>query len=228
MDVRIIERPIGRREARKQDRRDAIISAARRSFLDDGYAATSMSGLLKTLGGSKATLWSYFRSKEELFAAVIEDVTRVFRQQLESELVATGELRSTLVAFCRSFMSKTANPDAVATWRLVVAESGRFPEVGRIFYERAAGHVEAALAGYLRQQIEAGRLHDEDPARMAQLIISMCATQQNKLLWGVKESDGVAEDADASRFADYFLRLFSTLTPHQSELMLDTKRRARP
>lgn len=210
MGIGIIERPMGRREARKQDRREAIVAAARRSFLDDGYAATSMSGLLKTLGGSKATLWSYFRSKEELFAAVIEDVTRAFRQQLESELVATGTLRSTLVAFCRSFMNKTAHPDAVATWRLVVAESGRFPEVGRIFYERAAGHVETALASYLRQQIEADRLRDEDPARMAQLLVSMCATQQNKLLWGVEEGDGVAKDADATRFADYFLRLFST------------------
>lgn len=169
-----------------------------------------MSGLLKTLGGSKATLWTYFRSKEELFAAVIEDVTRAFRQQLESELVATGELKPTLLAFCRSFMSKTTSPDAVATLRLVIGESGRFPEVGRVFHERAAGHVEAALAGYLTQQIEAGRLRDEDPTRMAQLLIGMCATQQNKLLWGVEQSVGAATDADASRFAEYFLRLFST------------------
>jgi AcrR family transcriptional regulator len=205
-----IERPMGRREARKQDRREAIVAAARRSFLDDGYAATSMSGLLKTLGGSKATLWSYFRSKEELFAAVIEDVTLAFRQQLENELVATSEPKPTLVAFCRSFMNKTATPDAVATWRLVVAESERFPEVGRIFYERAAGHVEAALAGYLTQQIEAGRLRDEGSARMAQLLISMCATQQNELLWGVKPGGDATAEADATRFADYFLRLFAT------------------
>jgi TetR/AcrR family transcriptional repressor of mexJK operon len=78
-----IEREVGRREARKLDRRKAIVDAARRAFLDDGYAATSMSGLLKTLGGSKATLWSYFRSKEELFAAVVADVTAEFRKELE-------------------------------------------------------------------------------------------------------------------------------------------------
>lgn len=200
---------MGRREARKQDRREAIVAAARRSFLDQGYAATSMSGLLKTLGGSKATLWGYFRSKEELFAAVIEDVTRVMREQLEGELLAADDLRATLVTFCRSFMNKITNPDAVATWRLVVAESGRFPEVGRIFYDRAAGHVERALASYLAQQIAMGRLRDEGPVEMAQLLISMCATRQNKLLWGV--DDFAAEDchADSDRFADYFLRLFA-------------------
>jgi TetR/AcrR family transcriptional regulator, mexJK operon transcriptional repressor len=209
MDGETVQRPIGRRETRKQDRRAGIVAAARRSFLDDGYAATSMSGLLKTLGGSKGTLWGYFRSKEDLFAAVIEDVTLAFRQQLESELVTSGELRSTLVAFCRSFMNKTANPDAVATWRLVVAESGRFPEVGKIFYERVAGHVETALTAYLTQQVVAGQLRNEDPLAMAQLLISMCATQQNKLLWGVQLDDFAEKDAEASRFADYFLRLFA-------------------
>lgn len=209
MNTERIEPVIGRREARKQDRREAIVAAARRSFLDNGYAATSMSGLLKTLGGSKATLWGYFRSKEELFAAVIEDVTLVLRLQLESELLAAAELKPTLITFCRSFMNKMANPDAVATWRLVVAESGRFPEVGRIFYEQAARHVERALADYLAQQIQAGRIGGEDPARMAQLLISMCAAEQNKFLWGVALVDAGDQAADAERYADYFLRLFS-------------------
>ena len=209
METHIIERPMGRREARKLDRREAIILAARRSFLDDGYAATSMSSLLKTLGGSKATLWGYFRSKEELFAAVIEHVTLAFREQVEGELLSAGELEPTLVAFCRSFMEKMANPDAVATWRLVVAESGRFPEVGKIFYERAAGHVERAIAAYLAEQVRAGHLRNEDPDMMAQLLISMCATQQNKLLWGILPTDAGEIDVNAAQFAAYFLRLFS-------------------
>ena len=50
------EPALGKREARKQDRRDAIVAAARRSFLEEGYAATSMSGLLKTLGGLSPAL----------------------------------------------------------------------------------------------------------------------------------------------------------------------------
>lgn len=204
-----IERPISRREARKQDRREAIVAAARSSFMDNGYAATSMSGLLKTLGGSKATLWGYFRSKEELFAAVIEDVTLGMREQLEDELLAAADLKTTIATFCRSFMAKVTSPDAVATWRLVVAESGRFPEVGRIFYERAAGLVEGALTRYLAQQIAAGRLRDEGPVEMAQMLISMCATRQNKLLWGVADHVPEADEVDGNRFAEYFLRLFA-------------------
>ncbi|MFY0108264.1 TetR/AcrR family transcriptional regulator, partial [Acinetobacter baumannii] len=74
--------PPSRREARKQDRRQAILDAARTSFFEQGYDGTSMSGLLATLGGSKATLWSYFRSKEELFAAVLDEATAAHRGSL--------------------------------------------------------------------------------------------------------------------------------------------------
>ncbi len=199
----------GKREARKQDRRDAIVAAARRSFLDDGYAATSMSGLLKTLGGSKATLWSYFRSKEELFAAVIADVTAAFRQRVTDELLTPGDMPATLVNFCRVFMNKTAHPDAVAAWRLVVGESGRFPEVGAIFYEQAAGHIERALATYIAEQIAAGRLRDEGPTDMARMLIGMTGAQQNRRLWGVEPAPADGMDAEARRFAGYFLRLFA-------------------
>lgn len=203
------KQPSNRRQARKQDRRQAIVDAARRSFLEDGYAATSMSGLLTTLGGSKATLWSYFRSKEELFAAVIEDISSAFREELERGLLTPADLEKTLVAFCRGFMAKTGHPDAVGAWRLIVGESGRFPELGRIFYEKAAQRVEHALAGYLAAQTAAGRLREEDPEKMAQFLLGLCTTQHNRRLWGVVSPEGETLDADAARFTSYFLRLFA-------------------
>src|SRR4026208_346391 len=66
---------LSRREARRRDRRGAIIGVARRSFLNNGYAATTMSSIAAELGGSKGTLWSYFPGKEELFAAVLRETT---------------------------------------------------------------------------------------------------------------------------------------------------------
>lgn len=203
--------PLGKREARKQDRRQAIVAAARRSFLEEGYAATSMSGLLSELGGSKATLWSYFRSKEELFAAVIEDVTADFREELERGLLASADLETTLCSFCLGFMRKTSHPDAVAAWRLITGESGRFPELGRIFYERAAMRVEQALAGYLKGQIDAGLLRDEGPVAMAQVLLGLCATQHNRRLWGISPDVSDTAERDARRFTGYFLRLFATV-----------------
>jgi TetR/AcrR family transcriptional repressor of mexJK operon len=199
-------RPLGRREERKRERRATIVAAARRSFLNDGYAATTMSGLLTTLGGSKATLWSYFRSKEELFAAVIEDVTRILRKQADDDLFSSDDIATALTSFCQGFMDRIASPDAVATWRLVTSESGRFPEVGRIFHEVAASRVERALADYIKRQIQAGNLIDEGAAEMSKLLLSMCTGQQTRLLLGV---DGEDTHLSAGRYAAYFLRLFA-------------------
>lgn len=204
------ERTLGKREARKQDRRQAIIAAARRSFLENGYAATSMSGLLNELGGSKATLWSYFRSKAELFAAVLEDETAASREELLEDLSASADLQTTVTTFCRNFMRKTAQADAVAAWRLVVGESGRFPELGQIFYEHAAMRVERALADYLAGQIACGRLRDEDPLNMAQVLLGLCATQRDRRLWGILPEETDEADADSRRFTEYFLRIFAT------------------
>ena len=171
-----------------------------------------MSGLLKVLGGSKATLWSYFRSKEELFAAVIEDVTASFRHQVETDLLTPGALEETLVNFCRSFMRRLSQADGVATWRLVMAESSRFPEVGQIFYRQAAGHVERALAAFLQGQIDAGRLRDEGALDMARLLIGMHKAGLHRRLWGVETADSTDTDAEAQKFVGYFLRLFAL--PH--------------
>ena len=54
-------------------RRDAIIDVAREVFFEEGYAAASMSSIAARLGGSKGTLYNYFRSKDELFEAQVRD-----------------------------------------------------------------------------------------------------------------------------------------------------------
>ncbi|GGB29183.1 TetR family transcriptional regulator [Sphingomonas metalli] len=198
-----------RREQRKQDRRQAIVDAAKISFLEDGYAATSMSGLLKTLGGSKATLWSYFRSKEELFAAVIADLTQASRLEMAEALSTATELEPALTAYCRSLMRKLNNPDSIATYRLVVGESGRFPEVGRIFYQQAVEPTRARLAAFLADHIAAGWLRDSGPAHMAEVLSNMSAGPHTRLLWNNRTMTAAEMDENATRVARCFLRAFA-------------------
>jgi AcrR family transcriptional regulator len=200
--------PPSRREARKHDRRQAILEAARASFLEKGYDGTSMSGLLATLGGSKATLWSYFRSKEELFAAMLEHATAEHRASLLACIEPTGDLVESLALFCRRFLEKLSSPDSLALWRLVAAESGRNPEIGRIFYERAPRRIEEGLTAFIAKHIEMGELRDEDPLRAARVLMSLCAGRQHRMLWGIASADPDAIEADAEVVVDTFLRAF--------------------
>lgn len=200
----------GRREQRKHERRKAIIEVARISFLENGYAATSMSGLLDTLGGSKSTLWSYFRSKEDLFRAVIDDATTEFRDSLISALAPHKGLAESLRVFCRQFMLATESPQAVALWRLIIGEGARFPELGTIFYESAAqipfNALSTFLSPYIGKELKAG-----DPKRMAQILISLCTGHQERFLLGVNVNSYEILDEAALEYTTLFLLAYSNL-----------------
>src|SRR3954463_14723962 len=60
-----------RMRVRTADRRQAIIDAAMQVFREVGYERASMAMISARVGGSKATLYGYFASKEELFAAAM-------------------------------------------------------------------------------------------------------------------------------------------------------------
>jgi TetR/AcrR family transcriptional repressor of mexJK operon len=209
MTIETSEPSLSRRDARKLDRRQAIIEAARHSFLEHGYAGTSMSALVKTLGGSKGTMWSYFPSKEALFGAVIEHVSASFRAELANVLTTRGELETVLVAFCRTFMRKISSPESLETWRLVVAESGRFPEVGRIFYQQAARHTREGLTRFLAPHVAEGRLRQGRPDHMAERLIDLCVGPQNRRLWGVEAHLAASAAEDAAEIVQLFLRAYA-------------------
>ncbi len=58
----------------RDERRQAMVAIASDVFMEEGYAATSMSAIAARLGGSKGTLYNYFRSKAALFTAVVEEL----------------------------------------------------------------------------------------------------------------------------------------------------------
>src|SRR3546814_8724283 len=69
-----------------------------------------MSGIAATLGGSKSTLWRYFSSKEELFAAVLDDATAEFKRELGELLLSHQGVRNTLMRLCLHFIEKLVDP----------------------------------------------------------------------------------------------------------------------
>jgi AcrR family transcriptional regulator len=208
METVIDDRPCSRREARRQSRRDAILAVAYASFREHGYAGTTMSAIAAALGGSKGTLWSYFPSKEELFAAVLDQATTAFRARLSETLDPCGDLEQTLRRFCHGLMGKVTSSDAIALHRLVIAEAGRLPEVGRIFYDRAPRQTHRLLAQFLSGAMERGQLRQGDPLVAARLLTHLCmAGCHQQLLMGMLESASTEQiEADIDNAVSLFLR----------------------
>jgi len=109
-----------------------ILEAATQLFLRDGYAATSIEAVLDASGGSKATLYSYFSTKDDLFRAVVQEA---IRHQRQPTLDLHGNPRAALVDFIVQAFEIMSAPRHRALLRVVVAERERFPDLARLYYE---------------------------------------------------------------------------------------------
>lgn len=202
--------PPSRREARRQLRREAIVEVASQSFLENGYAGTTMSDIAALLGGSKGTLWSYFPCKEELFDAVLDQLTRAYRAELSLMLAPGGDAESTLRRFCTQFLTKVMAPDRIALYRLVVRATARFPEVGRMFHECGPKLTQQQLSAYLADAAAGGEFVIADPLAAARQLIALClAGSHQSMLMGVIETlDPGRIEADVDAAMSVFLRAY--------------------
>ena len=170
--------PSGRRAARKADRRRTILEVAERSFLEHGYAETSMSTIAAELGGSKTTLWSYFPSKEALFTAVLDRMIAEFAQELEEALIpSSGGLEAALGRFGRTFARKLLSGSSIALHRLVLAELDRMPEIAEAFATRGPDRVRERMRGFFADEMAAGRLRPGDALLAARQFLALCQSR---------------------------------------------------
>ncbi len=169
---------------RRDLKRDTILSIALQVFLEEGYAAASMSTIAARVGGSKGTLYNYFRSKAELFVAVIQNQCEIHQNQIFD--FAEPDIRTFLVELARRFVRMLLSDEVIAMHRIVVAEATRFPEIGEALYEAGPKRGKLRLVAYLRQAMADGRLKQADPERAAEQAMEMAlGGMYRRRLWNV-------------------------------------------
>ncbi|MBV9509846.1 MAG: TetR/AcrR family transcriptional regulator [Caulobacteraceae bacterium] len=208
-----ISTDIGQAEPGKSElRRRAILDVAREAFMAQGFAATSMSEIAARLGGSKGTLYNYFRSKEELFAAIMIDTCEGPANAVFDHMPATdGDLRSALIELGCGFMSFLLSPPSMSVHRLVVAEAHRFPELGRIFYETGPRTGQTKLEEFFRPVIARGQLKPCEPSLAARRFKDLVLSDvYSRRLWGVIEAPTPEQiRAHVTESVDIFLAAFA-------------------
>ena len=154
-------------------KRQAVIDAAIALFMAHGYGAVSMDAIARTAGVSKATLYAYFSSKDRLFATIIGEACRE-RIGLGELLPAdAGDPRAALTAFGGRLARFFLEPRPLALYRVVTAESTRFPELGRAFYESGPMALLGIFSTWLAEQTAQRHLAVDDPEMAAEQFIGM-------------------------------------------------------
>lgn len=151
-------------------RRKAILEAAADVFLERGYAGASVDAVVERAGGSKATVYQLFGSKEGLLAALIAEGAEELAASAAA-LPPDAPLEDSLRVFGERFLRLIMAPRRLALYRLVVGESGRFPELGDIFYRTGPEAMVHHLADFFRAAAVRGAIETADPDELARYFI---------------------------------------------------------
>ena len=162
-----------KRHGAPRDRRRAILSAAGEIFLRMGYGAATIDQVIARIGGSKRTVYRYFRDKETLFAGVVDDVVgEIVRPLPDIDAIALG-VRETLLVVAEQHMTVVLSERHAALMRLVASEAMRFPEVGRAYYGHGPERGHTKLETYFARQHREGTLDVPDPKQAADFFWGM-------------------------------------------------------
>lgn len=139
-----------------------IIDAAARLFLEHGVECTSMSQIARSVGGSKATLYNYFSSKEQIHVEVLLQSACKFGSHVTEALNGDAPLAERLERFAHDFLTFILSPQMKDIRRTLIYES-RKPDIGKKIYESGPKKKWVVVAEHLQKAMERGEMKKADP-----------------------------------------------------------------
>jgi AcrR family transcriptional regulator len=175
---------------------ERILTVATSAFLADGYAASSIETIAARAGVAKRTLYARWRDKPALFRAVLE---RLMARWLASPAPAAShadDLEATLMQTGRHILAVALEPDALALHRLMIAESGRFPELIEMVRQAGAAAGMGRIVALLQAEMAAGRLVPGDKVVAAEQFLHLVLTGPQRRALGLGPAfDAAGQDA---------------------------------
>ncbi len=150
------------------DKADQILRGAMPEFLKHGYACTSMDRIAKSAGVSKQTLYSHFCDKEGLFTALVERIaSEKFRIVWSKPL--KGQPDQVLRDLAKRILMENIDDNEYLCFaRLIIAESGKRPDLAAIFLKDLVQPAIVTLTQYLKDCQE---LQIVDPEATARIFV---------------------------------------------------------
>jgi AcrR family transcriptional regulator len=151
---------------KSDSKRQAILDTAFRLFRTQGFDKTSVSEISAAVGGSKATIYSHFPSKEALFVecmmAAAEDYMAGTLKHLDA---SSADPAVALFNFGRSFLSFICSPAQLEVRRLMIAEAAR-SGTGRLLFDKITA-LRTHISAFMSACMASGTLRRDDPALAA-------------------------------------------------------------
>lgn len=174
-------------QRRKEDRPQEIADAAFAAFAEKGYAATRIDDVARRAGVSKGLTYLYYKTKEDLFKAVVKNV--VVRRvdtligDVETSTLSSEEfVRGPLLAF----MKKVPGSPIAIVIRLLVAEGPRHPDLVAYYYENVVARGLGAIRMFIERGVARGEFRREALELQPHLFL---APMMLSIIWRLVFSD---------------------------------------
>ncbi|WP_299202996.1 TetR/AcrR family transcriptional regulator [uncultured Tateyamaria sp.] len=191
---------------RKGRKFDQVLDGARDVFMVDGFEGASVDDIARAAGVSKATLYSYFPDKRLLFMEVANMECARQSQSAVDFIDMNAAPRDVLCQAGKHFLRFITSKFGQQIFRICVAESDRFPEIGRAFYKSGPERMRAVMGEYFRAAVERGDLDIDDFTLAADQFGELCkADVWPRLMFGVVDT---VSDADIDRVVDNAVQTF--------------------
>ena len=162
----------GTRARQLAARREQLIAVAEQLFLQHGFANTSVNAIVRVAGGSLATLYAEFGSKEALFESVLSERAARFFPEETSAPRQTLDAQAELRALATHMLKRMLSEDGLAVYRIAVHEAPRFPALRKALLEVGMPGLLDRTARYLRGLADRGALAIEESDEAARLAAS--------------------------------------------------------
>lgn len=188
------------RQRRKEARPAELAAAALELFVEKGYAATRLDDVAARAGVGKGTVYLYFESKEALFKAAIEAAMTPAVEAAEA-LVECGDLSAAerLREFVHGWWRMVASAPIGGLPKLLIAESGNFPEIARWHYETIIRRAMRALGRIIEGGIASGEFRPV-PVEFATRIVF--APMFSIIVWTRAFGETMSDLPEPRRFLD--------------------------
>jgi AcrR family transcriptional regulator len=196
--------------AEPQTKAEAILAAAEGAFLAGGFGAVSMDAIARAAGVSKATVYAHFAGKEELFGAVVADLSQRRFGGFSAEALDPRDIACSLATIAVRFLDLILSPEAIALNRILIGEVTRFPALGEVFWEAGPARTRVQIEALLRRAAAVGSLDVPDARLAAEQFLALARGEiHQRYLLRLADPGGPAMLAAAAESAvATFLRAF--------------------
>ncbi|HKY92422.1 MAG TPA: TetR/AcrR family transcriptional regulator [Nevskiaceae bacterium] len=194
-----------------QDKRAAILAAAKMLFAEQGLAGTSMEGLAAAAGVSKLTLYSHFRNKDELFRQTVIAKCNEHWPENVFDVATRLPLRVRLRSIGKGFLDLVFSDDVMNLYRMMAAEGGRQNRLGRLFWDAGPERTIQRFTQVLDVAVASGELAIPDTRRTAAAFFVMLKGEHHlRVMVGASNTPTPeARQKHIDEIVETFLRIYA-------------------